>query len=56
MNIDEMTPDELRRRLREALREIEHLKRALVEASSEQRLVADRFLRHRTGLDERPDL
>ena len=56
MNIDEMTPDELRRRLREALREIDHLKRALVEMTADQRLVAERFLRVRTGLDERPDL
>ena len=30
MNIDDMTPDELRRRLREALEEIEGLKRRLM--------------------------
>lgn len=36
MDIDSMAPDELKRRLREALAEIEYLKRALVETVAER--------------------
>lgn len=34
MNIDDMTPDELRRRLRDALAELENLKRRLEPEST----------------------